>query len=52
MLERVSQEIKWRTRMERIFPNQSFCLRLVSAILIEISEDWEIGRIFLNVGPD
>ena len=49
MLERASQEIKRRTRVARIFPNQSSCLRLVSAVLMEISEDWETGRIYLNV---
>jgi putative transposase len=48
VLERVSQEIKRRTRVIRIFPNQSSCLRLVSAVVMEISEDWEIGRIYLN----
>jgi transposase-like protein len=52
MLERVSQEIKRRTRVVRIFPNPSSCLRLVSAILMEISEDWETGRIYLNVGEN
>lgn len=52
MLERVSQEIKRRTRVVRIFPNQSSCLRLVSAILMEISENWETGRIYLNIDPD
>lgn len=52
MLERVSQEIKRRTRVIRIFPNQSSCLRLVSAVLMEISEDWETGRIYLTVGSD
>jgi len=48
VLERVSQEIKRRTRVIRIFPNQSSCLRLVSAVLMETSEDWETGRIYLN----
>ena len=52
MLERVSQEIKRRTRVVRVFPNQSACLRLVSAILMEISEDWETGRIYLNIDSD
>jgi putative transposase len=52
MLERVSQEIKRRTRVVRIFPNQTSCLRLVSAILMEIDEDWETGRIYLNIGSD
>ena len=50
MLERVNQEIKRRTRVVRIFPNPSSCLRLVSAILMEISEDWETGKIYLNIG--
>lgn len=52
MLERVSQEIKRRTRVVRLFPNQSSCLRLVSAILMEISENWETGRIYLNIETD
>lgn len=52
MLERVSQEIKRRTRVVRIFPNPSSCLRLVSAVLMETSEDWETGKIYLNVGSD
>jgi transposase-like protein len=50
MLERVNQEIKRRTRVVRIFPNPSSCLRLVSAILMETDEDWETGRIYLNIG--
>ena len=52
MLERVSQEIKRRTRVVRVFPNPSSCLRLVSAVLMEMSEDWETGKIYLNVGSD
>lgn len=52
LLERVSQEIKRRTRVIRIFPNQQSCLRLVSAILMEISEDWETGRIYLTIGSN
>ncbi len=48
VLERVSQEIKRRTRVIRIFPNEVSCLRLVSAVLMEISEDWVTGRIYLN----
>lgn len=40
MVERLNQEIKRRTRVVRIFPNAASCLRLVSAVLMEISEDW------------
>ena len=48
-MERLSQEIKQRTRVVRVFPNENSCLRLVSAILMEFSEEWEFGRIYLNM---
>lgn len=48
-LERISQEIKRRTRVVRIFPNEASCLRLVSAILMEFSEEWETGRTYLSM---
>ena len=49
LMERISQEIKRRTGVIRLFPNEAACLRLVSAILIEISKDLETGRIYLDV---
>lgn len=48
-LERVNKEIKRRTRVATIFPNEASCLRLVSAILMEISEDWETGKAYLTM---
>jgi transposase-like protein len=39
-LELVNREIKRRTRVATIFPNSASCLRLVSALLVEIHEDW------------
>ncbi len=48
-LERVNQELKRRTRVARVFPNESSLLRLVSALLAEISEDWETGKIYLSM---
>lgn len=48
MLERVNQEIRRRTRVVGIFPNEAACLRLVSAVLMEISDDWEAGRVYLT----
>jgi len=47
-LERVCQEIRRRTRVARIFPSEASCLRLVSAVLMEISETWETGRTYLS----
>jgi transposase-like protein len=49
MLERLSQEIKRRTRVATLFPNEDSLLRLVSAVLIEISEEWETGKVYLRV---
>ena len=48
-LERLNQEIKRRTRVVRLFPNESSCLRLISAILMEVSEEWEYGKIYLRM---
>ena len=48
-LERVNMELKRRTRVARIFPNEASLLRLISALLREIDEDWETGKIYLNM---
>jgi putative transposase len=48
-LERVNQEIKRRTRVARLFPNEAALLRLVTALLAETSEEWESGKIYLNM---
>jgi transposase-like protein len=46
---RVSREIKRRTRVVRVFPNESSGLRLVSSIMMEIGEEWEFGRQYLQM---
>jgi putative transposase len=48
-LERLNREIKRRTRVVSIFPNEAACLRLVSAILMETSDEWESGKIYLSL---
>jgi putative transposase len=48
-LERLNQEIKRRTRVVRIFPNRESCLRLVTALAIEQSEEWVTGRRYLDM---
>jgi len=47
-VEKLNQEIKRRTRVARLFPNVESCLRLVSAVLAEINDDWVSGRIYLS----
>lgn len=46
--ERLNKEIKRRTHIVSIFPNVASCERLVSAILIEVSEAWQTGDVYLN----
>ncbi len=48
MLERLNQELKRRSRVVRIFPNANSCLRLLSALCQEISENWG-NRKYLNM---
>ena len=49
IFERLNQEIKRRTRVIRIFPNAESCLRLISALCIEQSEEWLTGKIYLDM---
>ena len=49
MLERLNQEIKRRTLVIRIFPNQASCLRLVRALCVETHEDWLEQHRYLNM---
>ena len=48
-LECLNKEIKRRTRVATLFPNEASVLRLVSAVLCEIDEEWETGRLYLNM---
>ena len=48
-LERINRELKRRTRVVSIFPNAESCLRLVSALLAEVDEDWMTGKIYINL---
>lgn len=47
--ERVNREIKRRTRIAGIFPSAESCERLVTAVLIEIAEEWESGKVYLTM---
>jgi putative transposase len=49
MLERLNQELKRRTFVIRIFPNQASCLRLVRALAVEVHENWIEQHRYLNM---
>ncbi|MGH7930280.1 MAG: IS256 family transposase [Candidatus Binatia bacterium] len=48
MLERVNRELKRRTRVATLFPNEASLLRLVTAVLMELSEEWETGKRYVT----
>lgn len=50
-LERINRELRRRTRVASIFPNPESCLRLVSALLAELDDEWMTGKIYLNLNP-
>jgi transposase-like protein len=50
-LERLNKEIKRRTRVVGIFPNEAACLRLVSAVVMELSDEWETAKAYLSLIP-
>lgn len=50
-LERLNQEIRRRTRVVGVFPNEASCLRLVTALALETSDEWEAGKVYLSMTP-
>ena len=48
-LERLNQELKRRTRVATIFPSESALQRLVTALLMEQSEQWETDKTYLTM---
>lgn len=48
-LERFNQELKRRSRVVRIFPNRESCLRLITALCVEQSEEWLSGKRYLDM---
>ncbi len=51
-LENVNKQVRRRTRIAGLFPNEASLLRLASAVLMEISEEWETGKRYLPKDDD
>src|SRR5258705_5105347 len=49
MLERLNREISRRTNVVGVFPHQDALLRLVTALAVEQSEQWEGGAVYLEM---
>lgn len=52
LLERLQQEIRRPMRVATLFPNEASCLRLVTAVVMEMSKEWVTGKTYLILEPD
>lgn len=48
-MERVNKEVRRRTRVATLFPNEASCLRLAGAVLLETHEEWITEKKYLNM---
>lgn len=48
MIERLNREIRRRTSVVGIFPNESSYIRLVTTYLMEYAEDWSVSKAYLS----
>ena len=48
MIERLNREVRRRTSVVGIFPNEASYVRLVTAYLMEYAEDWTTSRAYIK----
>lgn len=47
-IEHLNREIRRRTRSVGIFPTRNSAIRLISMILLEQTEDWQVEKAYIN----
>lgn len=49
MVENLNKEVRRRTNVVRVFPNEESALRLISAVLADKHEDWAGEKLYLRI---